>query len=101
MSAQTFIWVFASSFISILLPIIEVRGFFAELAREIVADMRGKRAGKGKVVGYSGEQTRVPSIQGVEGVEVNVPGSKAEGVQSKKEGMAKEDGQGREGDYAQ
>lgn len=98
---QTFIWVFASSSISILLPIIEVRGFFAELAREIVADMRGKRSSKGPDVGYSGEQTRVPSIQGVEGVEVNVPSSKAEGVTSGKGIMAREDEQRAVGDYGQ
>lgn len=87
---QTFIWVFASSSISILLPIIEVRDFLAELAREIVADMRGKRSSKGPDVGYSGEQTRVPSIQGVD---ISVPGGKAEGVTSGKEIMAKEDKQ--------
>jgi len=61
------------------------------LAREIVADMRGKRGEKGKDVGLSGEQTRVPSIQGVDGVEGSVPGSK---MPNDKSIAAKEDGHG-------
>jgi len=63
--------------------------------------MRGKRGAKGKEAGYSGEQTRVPSIQGVEGVEVSVPGSKSEGVTSSKDVMAKGDGQWKDVNYGQ
>jgi len=63
--------------------------------------MRGKRGAKGEEVGYSGEQTRVPSIQGVEGVEVSVPGGKTEGVASGKDVMAKEGGLWKDVKYGQ
>jgi hypothetical protein len=41
----SFIWVFFSSFVSVVLPIWEVRGFFGELGREIGGDLRGGREG--------------------------------------------------------
>ncbi|KAF2498231.1 Na+/solute symporter [Lophium mytilinum] len=45
----SFIWVFCSSFVSTILPIWEVRGFFVELFTEIGQDLRGskKRRGRG------------------------------------------------------
>jgi len=39
----TFIWVFCSAGISVILPIVETAGFFKTLYREIVGDMTGKR----------------------------------------------------------
>lgn len=40
----SFIWVFASTAISCVLPIVETAGFFGELWRSVVADFRGKAA---------------------------------------------------------
>ncbi|KAL1620416.1 hypothetical protein SLS54_006203 [Diplodia seriata] len=41
----SFIWVFASTAISCVLPIVETAGFFGELWRNVMADMRGKKVG--------------------------------------------------------
>ncbi|OCT52094.1 Urea active transporter [Cladophialophora carrionii] len=40
----SFIWVFASSLISVLLPIWETRAFFGVLFRAVTGDIRGRRA---------------------------------------------------------
>lgn len=40
-----FLWVFASSFISVILPIVETAGFFREVSTEMLADIKG---GKGR-----------------------------------------------------
>lgn len=39
----SFIWVFSSAFISVMLPIWETKGFFKKLCRKIMLDMRGSR----------------------------------------------------------
>lgn len=38
----SFIWVFASTGISVILPIVETAGFFKKFAREVAADLRRK-----------------------------------------------------------
>ena len=43
----TFIWVFASAAISIILPIFETAGFFKELFTDVRMDLSGKRARRG------------------------------------------------------
>jgi hypothetical protein len=39
----SFIWVFSSAIISVVLPIWETRGFFRQLFTEIMADLRGRK----------------------------------------------------------
>jgi urea-proton symporter len=39
----SFIWVFASSLISVILPIWETRGFFVVLWRQVLGDVRGRK----------------------------------------------------------
>lgn len=41
----SFMWVFTSTFISVLLPLWETRNFFTELAGKITHDLRGRRKG--------------------------------------------------------
>lgn len=91
---RTFIWVFASSSITILLPIIETRNFFVQLFSEIVSDFRGRRTSRTNDSGFSGENSRVPSIQGIEGVELDFPTTKADPA-NEKTIMSKEEAQGR------
>jgi hypothetical protein len=40
----SFIWVFSSAFVSVVLPVWETRHFFKQLFVEIVADVRGRKA---------------------------------------------------------
>jgi hypothetical protein len=39
----SFIWVFASTFISVVLPVIETSGFLKRFAVKVWGDLRGKR----------------------------------------------------------